>query len=60
LAEARAAGKSPGGNIFIHGQPRTTKSKTDDWTWGCIAMKDSEIEEVYAMVRIGTPIKINP
>jgi murein L,D-transpeptidase YafK len=60
LAEARAVGKSPGGNIFIHGQSRTSKSKTDDWTWGCIAMKDSEIEEVYAMVRTGTPIKINP
>ena len=61
-AEAKALGQSPGGDIFIHGQPRMTTSADvqKDWTWGCIAVTNSEMEEVYAMVRNGTPITINP
>jgi len=31
-----------------------------DWTWGCIAVSNREIEEIYAMVDIGTPIWIYP
>ncbi len=58
-AEARRLGKSPGGDIFIHGKPNPFK-KDADWTWGCIAVTNREMEDVYAMVRNGTPIQINP
>lgn len=58
-AEARRLGKSPGGDIFIHGKPNPFKKDTD-WTWGCIAVTNREMEDVYAMVRNGTPIQINP
>lgn len=57
IALARAAGRSPGGDIFIHGHPPTGVSKPD-WTWGCIAVTNPEIEEIYAMVRTGTPINV--
>lgn len=60
IAEAEALGKSPGGDIFIHGKPRKYRKAPRDWTWGCIAVSDREIEDVYAMVKNGTPISINP
>jgi murein L,D-transpeptidase YafK len=60
-AEAKALGKPPGGDIFIHGNSSPLRKRgPEDWTWGCIAVTDSEIEDVYAMVRNGTPIQINP
>ena len=39
IAFAESQGKSPGGEIFIHGGPNTRVSKRD-WTWGCIALTD--------------------
>lgn len=57
---ARAAGRSPGGDIFIHGWRRSEDPKTPDWTWGCIAVKDRHIEEIFGLVQTGTPIVINP
>jgi len=59
-AAARAIGKSPGGDIFIHGRPWQYRKGGQDWTAGCIAVTNSEIQEIYAMVRNGTPITINP
>jgi len=59
-AEAKALGKEPGGDIFIHGQSGWNKGRGTDWTAGCIAVTDDEIEEVYSMVRTGTPIYIAP
>jgi murein L,D-transpeptidase YafK len=59
-AEAAKLGKSPGGDIFIHGNSSRSKKGRNDWTWGCIAVTDREIEDIYAMVRDGTPIQINP
>ena len=56
-ARARMSGKSPGGDIFIHGTPKA-KRRQDDWTWGCIAISNREMEDVYAMVRDGTVIDI--
>lgn len=56
LAEATAAGRNPGGSIFIHGYGGRKVSRHSDWTAGCIAVSDAEIEEIYAMVRPGTPI----
>lgn len=60
IARARAMGKSPGGDIFIHGQPNKSarRKKDGDWTAGCIAVKNREIEQIYAMVQLGTPITI--
>ncbi|MCE8005484.1 L,D-transpeptidase family protein [Aestuariivita sp.] len=58
IAEAAALGKPPGGDIFIHGQPNAFKAKGPDWTWGCIAVTNREIEDIYAMVRNGTVISI--
>ncbi len=57
---ARAMGVDPGGDIFIHGQPGrgVKKGKGPDWTAGCIAVKNREIEQIYAMVQLGTPITI--
>lgn len=55
---AEAAGKEPGGDIFIHGRARQNRGRGRDWTAGCIAVKDREMEEIYSMVRVGTPIFI--
>lgn len=59
-AEALALQKSPGGDIFIHGEDGANRGAPPDWTAGCIAVRDREIEEIYAMVRDGTPILIVP
>lgn len=57
---AKEAGLSPGGDIFIHGEGRRRPAGRRDWTEGCIAVTDDEIEEIYAMVRLGTRITILP
>lgn len=59
LTFAKALGVPPGGNIFIHGTPREVNRKPD-WTAGCIAVTNREIEDIYAMVQDGTPIFIHP
>lgn len=59
-AEARELGKSPGGDIFIHGRPREYRKGGRDWTAGCIAVTDREMRQVYSMVKNGTPITIQP
>lgn len=64
---ARKKGKSPGGAIMIHGQPNNEggwfksffKQQTD-WTAGCIAMYNSDMDEVLQYVKVGTPIHIKP
>ena len=58
VERARKLGKSPGGDIFIHGRGAPGEFLIRDWTWGCIAVTNDEIEEIYAMVRDGTPIAI--
>ena len=60
IAFAEAQGKSPGGDIFIHGGPRKGIDPMNkrDWTAGCISVTDRQVEDVYAMVRDGTPIEI--
>ncbi|MFV0410361.1 MAG: murein L,D-transpeptidase family protein [Paracoccus sp. (in: a-proteobacteria)] len=60
-ARALAQGVQVGSDIFIHGQgPEGRAANRPDWTVGCIAVTDAEIEEIYAMVRDGTPIMIYP
>ena len=61
VAFARARGKSPGGEIFIHGGPRFLAERNKpDWTAGCISVTDKEMETIYAMVNDGTLIYIKP
>jgi murein L,D-transpeptidase YafK len=59
---AAEQGHPPGGDIFIHGGPRRgiEPLNVQDWTAGCIAVSDRQIEEIYSMVRDGTPIEISP
>lgn len=57
IAFAQAFGAPPGGDIFIHGTPRG-KRRDRDWTAGCIAVTNREVEDIYAMVPDGTPIHI--
>lgn len=60
-AYALSQGKAPGGDIFIHGQGpegRALAPLRRDWTVGCIAVTDDQVEDVYAMIRDGTPILI--
>lgn len=62
-ALAAAQGRPPGGDIFIHGQGpegQVLSKQRRDWTVGCIAVNDKEVEDIYAMVQDGTPIYINP
>ncbi len=58
-AYAKAVGKPVGGDIFLHGA-NTNGASRGNWTAGCIAVSDREIEEIYAMVLPGTPIRIFP
>ena len=61
-AFAAQYGRSPGGDIFIHGQPNQLPMgrMRGDWTDGCIALSNSEIEELWQIVPDGTPIEIRP
>jgi murein L,D-transpeptidase YafK len=59
-AFARQYGRSPGGDIFLHGQPNGLASGriAGDWTDGCIAFSNEEIEELWRIVPDGTVIEI--
>ncbi len=62
---ARKLGARPGGAIMIHGLPDEfadlgTEHRKTDWTDGCIAVTNEEIEEIWRLVKIGTPIEIRP
>ena len=56
--QARARGVDPGGDIMIHGG--TPPGYSRDWTDGCIALSNAQIEEVWRLVPVGTPITISP
>lgn len=59
---AAAMHKSPGGDVKIHGLPSDWDGPYTvcDWTWGCIALTNEEIDELYAHTALGTPILIVP
>ncbi|MCI4567422.1 L,D-transpeptidase family protein [Lysobacter sp. CFH 32150] len=56
--QARSRGVDPGGDIMIHGG--NSSAWPFDWTDGCIALTDAEIEEVWSLVPTGIPIRIDP
>ncbi len=59
IARSRLAGVSPGGDIFIHGGPRSAKEgRKRDWTAGCISLRNDDMREVFWMTELGTPIFI--
>lgn len=63
--QARLRGVSPGGDIMIHGLPNgmgwlSHEHLARDWTDGCIAVTNEEIEEIWSMVGVGTTIEIRP
>jgi murein L,D-transpeptidase YafK len=64
-ALARQRGVSPVGDVFVHGLPNGygaigAAHRLRDWTDGCIAVTDEEIDEIWAVVADGTPIEIRP
>ncbi|MGB1034240.1 MAG: L,D-transpeptidase family protein [Primorskyibacter sp.] len=58
--EANRLGEDPGGDIFIHGLPKGYSVVEADWTNGCIAVSNEDIEALYKAVQDGTPITIRP
>lgn len=65
IARARQSGRKPGGMIMIHGQPPSDGDlqetvQRSDWTNGCIAILNPEMDEFISLVDPGTPITINP
>jgi murein L,D-transpeptidase YafK len=64
-AEARKIGVSAGGDVFVHGLPNGYRAigaahRLKDWTDGCVAVTDEEMDEIWASVSDGTPIEIKP
>lgn len=59
---AAAQGRDPGGDIFIHGQPNASilPPLPHDWTDGCVALSNTEIAEVWRLVKDGTKVTIRP
>lgn len=64
-AQAKRRRISPGGDIMIHGLPNGLEEiggfqRCTDWTQGCIAVTDEEIDELWRAVPNGAPIEIRP
>ncbi len=56
-----AFGQKAGSDIMIHGRgPYGNAQKRPDWTAGCIAVSDEEIEDIFAMVQTNVPVVIMP
>jgi murein L,D-transpeptidase YafK len=61
VARAAKLGAPPGGDLFIHGQPKDYQGpdkQSGDWTDGCIAVSNAEMDEIWRAVPDGTPIEI--
>jgi murein L,D-transpeptidase YafK len=62
---ARKLGVKPGGNIEIHGLGSRyawvgSLQRQVDWTDGCVAVTNAEIDEIWPLVPVGTPLEIRP
>jgi murein L,D-transpeptidase YafK len=65
LRDAQARGVDPGGKIMIHGLPNKLSADrvghpVIDWTQGCIAVTNREMDILWQMIEPGTPIEIHP
>lgn len=63
LENARRKNVDPGGKIMIHGQPNGNKKYTSitqqyDWTSGCIAVTNRDMDELWQLIEENTPIRI--
>lgn len=64
-AAAKAAGRHPGGNIMIHGLKNGWGwlgrcHRWRDWTAGCVAVTNAEMDLLWEAVADGTPVELNP
>ena len=69
-AKAAEMNVSPGGDIMIHGSATTNQVNklpslmnyfpSNDWTWGCVAVRNIDMDEIWQLVENGTPIEIHP
>jgi len=61
IMQALKAGTAPpqntklGGDIYIHGN-----GAGSDWTWGCVALEDRDVQELFKAIPVGTPVRIEP
>lgn len=60
---AKSIGKNPGGLIMIHGQPNgwgwlSPILQRFNWTSGCIAVSNEDMDKIWSMIKLGTPIEI--
>lgn len=65
IEKARKQGRDPGGSIMIHGMPKNLKWPVEliqsfNWTNGCIAVTNAEMDEIWNAIDEGTPIEIQP
>ncbi len=65
LAAARKRGVAPGGQIMIHGQKNglgalAPWTQRFDWTDGCVALSNEDMEQVWQQVPTGTPVELLP
>jgi murein L,D-transpeptidase YafK len=65
ILKARELGVDPGGSIMIHGQPNDcywppVVTQYFNWTDGCIAVSNSDMDEIWEAIDEGTPIRITP
>ena len=65
VKQAKKLNKSPGGDIKIHGlAPHFAEigpaHRLSDWTYGCVAVTNPEIDEIFSRTAVGTPIEIVP
>lgn len=63
IARAAEGGYDPGGDIYIHGQPNRLGHGyrvQGDWTAGCIAIGNQQIDEMFPFVPLGTVVEIRP
>ncbi len=65
IKRASDIGAAPGGSIMIHGMPNNTTLPPElvqmfNWTDGCIAVTDQDMDEIWSAIKPGTPIDIRP
>lgn len=65
MEDAKRRGEPPGGAIMIHGQRNgfewaSTLTQAFNWTKGCIALSNKDMDAVWSAVEVGTSIEINP
>jgi len=65
IKRASDIGAAPGGSIMIHGMPNNTTLPPElvqmfNWTDGCIAVTNQDMDEIWSAIKPGTPIDIRP